>query len=184
MDPWLAYICLALYLLVLAGGWVLTLFTLPGNWVMVAAAAVFAGAMPVDAGFGVSWWTVAGLTLLALLGEGFELLASALGVKQAGGSRRGAVLAMAGSLVGAIGGGMIGLPVPVVGPIVMLLIGAALGSLGGALLGEWWKGRTWPEQWQVGKAAFWARLIGSVVKIVLATLIFALGAAAGLFFAP
>ncbi len=54
---------------------------------------------------------------LAMLGEAIEFAAGALGVGKLGGSKRAAALAVVGSLVGAIGGMFVGLPIPIVGSV-------------------------------------------------------------------
>jgi predicted KAP-like P-loop ATPase len=46
------------------------------------------------------------------------------------------------------------------------------------VIGESWKGRAWGERWQIGHAAFWGRLFGSIAKLALSSLmvVLALGA--------
>ena len=63
-------------------------------------------------------------------------------------------------------GALITFPVPILGPLVGAILLAGVGALGGALLGEWWKGRQWEQSWEVGKAAFWGRLFGTFGKIL------------------
>ena len=41
----------------------------------------------------------------------------------------------------------------------------------GAMLGEWWKGSDWDTTWQIGQAAFWGRLFGTLGKITLGSAI-------------
>lgn len=160
-----------LLILAVLAGWLLTLFNMPGNWVIVLAAVLFAWLVPPDKSrLAIEWpWLVA-LGVLALLGELAELAASALGVARVGGSKRGAALAVAGSVVGSIVGALVGFPVPFIGPIVGVLLFAAVGALAGAMLGEHWKGRSLGESWQVGQGAFWGRLLGSLAKVTIATL--------------
>ena len=50
-----------------------------------------------------------------------------------------------------------------------VLLGALAGAMAGAMVGEHWKGRSAQEGWQVGKAAFWGRLLGTVGKVVVAS---------------
>jgi hypothetical protein len=159
----------ALLILVLLVGWVLTVFSMPGNWVIVGAAAVYAWFYSSESHVALEWpWLVA-LLLLALLGELLELIAGALGVKQGGGSKRAAVLAIVGSVLGSIAGALLGLPIPVIGSLIAVLLCASLGALGGAMLGEAWKGRDWAQGWQVGQGAFWGRLAGSLAKVMIAS---------------
>jgi uncharacterized protein YqgC (DUF456 family) len=164
------YVWAILLLVVLLVGWVLTLFSMPGNWLMLLAAGVYAWLLPETSATDVTWPWLAALLVLALLGEGCELLAGALGVHQGGGSKRGAVLAVGGSLVGAVVGGFLGSWVmPVIGTMVGAVLIAAVGALGGAMLGEGWKGRTLGESWRVGQGAFWGRLLGTAAKLLVAT---------------
>ena len=103
---------------------VMTLLTLPGNWLMVITTV------------GVAWWqwdkgmfspwTLAAIVLLAVIGEVLDVATSALGVRKAGGTKRAGLGGMIGSLVGALVGTFV-IPVPVVGTV--------MGTVGGALLG-------------------------------------------------
>lgn len=158
-----------LFLLVLALAWVLTLFSMPGNWLIVAAAATFAFLGAADDKPAISWMVVAVLAGLAALGEVIEFAASALGTTRAGGSRRGALLAIGGAVVGSIVGAVVGLPIPVVGSVVGVLLFASLGAMTGAMIGESWKGRTLDESIEVGQAAFWGRLAGTLAKTGIGT---------------
>jgi hypothetical protein len=155
-------------ILVVLAGWVMTLLSLPGNWVMVAAAALFAYFAP-DDGPDISWTVVAVLAGLATLAEIVELAAGALGAAKVGGSKRGAALAAFGSMIGAVVGALVGVPIPIVGSVIGAIGFACVGALGGAMLGEHWKGRKLGESWQVGQAAFWGRLVGTLTKTAIAT---------------
>lgn len=171
---------LLLLILVLAASWVMTLFSLPGNWLMVAVAAAFAYFEPAS-GPSISWKVVLVLAAMALFGEAAELVAAALGAKRAGGSRRGALLAICGSMAGAIVGGIVGLPIPVVGSMVAAIVGAGLGALAGAMFGEAWKGRSLDESWQVGRAAFWGRIVGTLAKTTIGSAMLVVAVVAAVF---
>ncbi|HVC94867.1 MAG TPA: DUF456 domain-containing protein [Pirellulales bacterium] len=169
-------------ILAVLAGWILTLLSLPGNWLMVAAAAIFAYLAP-EGGPDISWTTVAVLGGLATLAEIIEFAAGALGAAKVGGSKRGAVLAALGSMIGAIAGAMVGAaPVPLIGSMVGAVLFACIGALGGAMLGEHWKGRDLGDSWKVGQAAFWGRLIGTLTKTAIASAMAVITIAAGLFF--
>jgi uncharacterized protein YqgC (DUF456 family) len=157
--------------IVLLAGWVLNVFGLPGNWTSLAAVALYAYLIPSGHRVWVSWWIVGAVLVLAILGEVVETFASAAGAAKVGGSRRGAVLAIIGSFIGGIVGVFVGIPVPVVGSLLGVILFASAGALGGAMLGEYWKGRDWDTTWQVGQAAFWGRMLGTVGKIVLGSVI-------------
>lgn len=161
----------ALFVLVLGVGWLLTLLSLPGNWLIVAAAAGYAWLVPDGSRWDLSWPLVGVTAALAVVGEVIEGAASALGVRRLGGSRRGAFLSVVFSFIGAIvGTGAI--PIPVVGT----LLGACLGAMAGAVVGETWKGTDPTATDAIGKAAFWGRLWGALAKIVIACAMVAVAA--------
>jgi len=156
-----------LLVLLLLAGWMMTLVGMPGNWLMVVAASVYALLVPADSPLAIGWIVVFILLGLALLGELLEFLAGALGAVHGGGSRRGAVLALAGSVLGSLVGLAVGLPVPLIGPLVAAVLFGGLGALVGAMIGETWKGRKLGESWRIGQAAFWGRLLGTLAKTVV-----------------
>ena len=157
-------------LLVLAAAlfWTPNLFGLPGNWLMIAAAILYAF-LEVGAGsrFEISWVLVIILVVLATLGEVVEFAAGAVGASHAGGSKRGAMLALLGSMVGGLVGVLVGVPVPILGPVIGALLFAGFGALVGAVLGEQWKGRDLDTSVRIGRAAFWGRLAGTMGKIIV-----------------
>jgi uncharacterized protein len=158
-----------LLIVVLLGCLALTLFGLPGNWLIVAATAIYVCLGPAHSPAAIGWKLIAVLVFIAVLGEIVELAAATMGTAKAGGSRRGAVLALAGSIVGAVVGLFVGIPIPVplVGSIFAALLFAGLGALAGAMLGELWAGKDWGTSWRIGKAAFGGRLVGTVAKMLL-----------------
>lgn len=174
------YLELFLLLVTLAAGWCLTMLSMPGNWLIVAAAALFAWLAPPES-FDISWQIVGLLLVLAVVAELLEFAASALGATKAGGSRRGAVLAIGGSVAGALIGAGVGLPIPFVGSLLGAVLFAGVGALAGAMLGETWKGRTLAESWKVGQSAFWGRLLGALAKTGIATAMVVITAVAALF---
>ncbi len=169
-------------IIVQLGLWLLNFVSLPGNWGMVSVAFFYAWLGPTGESGTLGFPTVIATVVLAGLGELIEFAAAAAGARKAGGSRRAGLLAIVGSLIGSLVGVTIGSAlVPVVGTIVGAVIFAGLGAMGGALLGEYWAGRTWDEMRPVGHAAFWGRLVGMAGKIacglgiVVATVIGLLG---------
>jgi uncharacterized protein YqgC (DUF456 family) len=144
--------------------WAANLLGAPGNWAMLLAAAVYWWFAPAGERVHFSWGVLVAMAVLAALGEVVEFAAGAAGASKAGGSKRSAALALAGSLLGGLVGLFVGLPIPVVGQIAAALIFASLGAMGGAVLGEHWKGRTLEEGMKVGQAAFWGRLWGTLGK--------------------
>lgn len=149
--------------------WCLSLVGLPGNWVMIVVAALHAWVVPDDSRWDIGWVAIGALVVLAVIGELVESGLAAAGVQRLGGSRRGMILAVFGSFIGASLGAAIGLPIPLLGTLAGIIIGAALGALAGAALGELWKGRTLDRSLEVGHAAFWGRLLGSMAKLIVAS---------------
>lgn len=171
MADVLPYLTAILLVCAIVVGWALTLVGLPGNWLMVLAAASYAWFGPVVGVMHISVSTVVATAALAAAGEIAEFVAGMWGARRAGGSRRAAVFALAGSLVGAIGGGMLGIPIPLVGPPIAAVLGGALGALVGASLAEHSRGEQVMQSWRVGQAAFWGRLLGTGIKTAIATAI-------------
>lgn len=160
--------------LVLIAGWVLTLFSLPGTWLIVIAAALYSYLVPNQWRVDVGWPAVGALLGLAVLGEVIESLTAAVGARRAGAGKSSAFLALFGSILGGICGGVLGFPIPVIGPLVAVVVGAALGAMAGAMIGEQWRGRPAEANWKVGKAAFWGRLWGTLGKIGVASVMVAI----------
>jgi uncharacterized protein YqgC (DUF456 family) len=168
MDPvWTYYLWALLLVVACCIGWLLSLVTLPGNWLIVGFAALFAWLVPVEGGRGLSWKCVIALVVLAVIGEVIEFAAGAAGAAKQGASKRSVALSMIGAIAGSILGLMAGSPVPVIGSFVMALVGGALGAFGGAYLGEAWKGR--PEEHRVaaGRGAFTGRIWGTMGKLAV-----------------
>ncbi len=160
------YVLTAMVLLVLIFiFWLLNLLNLPGNWMMSVATLMYMPLIPEDRHLAVTWPVVVALLLLATWGELVEFAASAWGVTKAGGTRWGAGLALIGSIAGGIAGVFFGLPIPILGQILAALLFAGLGALVGAVVGERIAGRQFPESMQVGRAAFWGRLLGTLGKV-------------------
>ena len=161
------YVWAALLCLVNLCAWTSTLLTLPGNWCIVAATALFAVLVQRDGQPGINWWIVGAIALLALVGEVVEFLAGAAGAAKEGGSRRGMLLAISGSVIGSLCGAFAGLPIPIVGPMIGALGGGAAGAFAGAYLGEAWKGRAENQRLAISKAALLGRLFGTMGKLAI-----------------
>jgi hypothetical protein len=153
--------------------WALTVFGMPGNWLMVATAAVYVYFLPATSPVAIDWKIVVSLLVLAGLGELLELLAGAAGAAKAGASRRSALLALVGSTLGGLLGVFVGMPIPLVGSIVAALLFAGLGAMAGAVLGEIWVGNRGDATWQIGKAAFWGRILGTLSKMLVGAVMLA-----------
>lgn len=148
-------------ILFVLGSWSLNLFGLPGNWLIVVSAVVYLLLTLPEGRL-----AIIALVVLALIGELIEFFSSAWGVARLGGSRRGALFTLVGSLVGGVLGAVVGVPIPIVGPIIAALLFGSVGALVGAMYGENLAGRQLGQSWQIGKAAFWGRLFGTLGKIL------------------
>ncbi|MEJ2602164.1 MAG: DUF456 family protein [Gammaproteobacteria bacterium] len=151
--------------------WVAIVFGLPGTWLMILAAAV------------TDWWladtpmfgtpVLLAAVGLATLGEILEFFLSAAGARGAGGSRRGAALAIVGAIVGAI----MGTPIPV--PLLGTLVGACVGAFVGSLIGDIWAGRPIFHGLEAGKGAAVGRFWGTISKLIVGgVIVVVLGVAA------
>ncbi len=176
------YVWLTLFILLIVVFWSLNFFGLPGNWLIIAVAAVWIWLGPER--FQFSWKLLVLLIVLALIGEAVEFAASVFGTKQMGGSRRGATLSVVGSIIGGILGAILGVPIPV--PIVGILIGsvlfASLGAMIGAMIGEHSQGKALKDSVKIGSAAFVGRLLGTAGKIIIGSSMMVLTVIAPFFF--
>lgn len=175
------YVWAVVLIAVVLLSWALNLLSLPGNWLIVLATFLYTLFGPVDSRVAIGWGVVATLVVLAVVGELIEFLAGVYGAARQGGSRRGAIFALGGSILGGIVGAIVGLPIPIVGPIVAAMLLASLGALAGAVIGENSLGREWGASWQIGKGAFWGRMFGTLGKIVTGSVMVVVVAVALLF---
>ena len=149
--------------------WLATIFTLPGNWFIVALAALCAWLFPERPGdeLGFTWVSVVILAVMAGLGEVVELVAGAAGAAKQGASRRAMTLSLVGAAIGSFGGAIIGVPIPVIGSLIAAVVGGALGAFAGAYLGEYWKGRLSHERLSISTGAMLGRIAGTIGKLII-----------------
>ncbi len=147
-----------------------TALGLPGLWFMVLCAACLNFFAPETSFIHVTWTGTAILLALAVTGELIEFFASAAGASKLGGSRRSGWLALIGSMLGAIAGLFIGLPIPVAGPLITSILLGGIGAAAGAIVGERWAGQDWNQSARVGLAAAVGRLLGTFGKTVCAAI--------------
>jgi hypothetical protein len=155
------------YLLLLAtdaAGLVLAAFTLPGLWLMLAAAAGYAY---LTAGHYLGYKTLIALLVLTAGSEVAELFLGGAGAKKAGASKWGIL----GGLLGAILGGIFltgFIPIPILGTV----IGICLGSFAGAFIVELLLGRPVLHSMRIGYGAAKGRLFGIAGKVTIGILMF------------
>lgn len=178
MDYFLLTTAILLLIIAITAGWVLTLLGLPGNWLMVAAAGLYAWLAPATGIAIIEATTVLAMAALAAVGELAEFGAGVWGARRAGGSRRAAVFSLIGSMLGAVGGATLGLPIPILGPPLAAVLGGATGALAGAAVAEHTRGESSSQSLKVGKAAFVGRLLGTGAKTLTATVLAALATVA------
>jgi hypothetical protein len=148
---WIYYLLL---LLICIGGIALVTMTLPGLWIMTAAAAVYSIA-PHQQRMGRH--TLIALLLLSLIGEIIEFTAGGAAARKAGGGRRAAI----GAILGAIAGGIIG---SFVLPVILTIVGICIGSFVGAAAFELSAGSEALQSLRVGLSAAKGRFLGVVWK--------------------
>jgi len=132
---------------------------LPGCWIIVAEAIIFALITKFDQGLG--WWDLAALTAMAGAAELFEFLITAYGAKKFGASNKAILAALAGGLIGAF---LLNTVVPIIGA----LLGAFLGVFVGAFLYTYAKERDRGQAFRAGLGAFMGRMGAVLVKGTIA----------------
>ncbi len=156
---------LAMALIVLNTAWLLlTALTLPGNWLMVASAVLLAWWQRDAHMF--SPWTLVAILILAAAGEILEFITSSVGVRRAGGTKKGGLGAILGGFAGLVGGSFL-IPIPILGS----LLGACAGAFAGAMLLEKHSGRSIKDAARSGTAAAQGRFLGTVYKSICGVLI-------------
>lgn len=158
MD-WLYYVLLLALLVVGIG---ITVMSLPGLWLMAAAAALYALITHGDY-LGIGGLVV--IVLLCLVGEVVETLGKARGAGKAGGSKRAMLLAAVGGILGGI---FLTIPFPIVGTIA----GVCIGAFGGAMLGQLTVHQDIEHSARVGWGAAKGTLVGILAKLAVGGVIF------------
>ncbi len=156
---WVYYILLLIALLIGLG---ITVVGLPGLWVMLLAAMVYAW---ITHRVYVGGTSLIVISVLCIVAETVELFAGAAAAKRAGAGKRAMVFASIGAIVGSILFSFI--PVPVLAQIV----GACVGAGAGALLAELSSGTTAGMSLRIGVGAAKGRLVGTLLKLVFGVVI-------------
>jgi uncharacterized protein len=176
-PAWLYYLLALLLVFGCGVAWLTTLFTLPGNWLIVGLAALFAWQLPepADGGRGMTWITVLVLLGLAVVGEIIEFGAGAAGAAKQGASRRSVALSIVGAMIGSVAGLFIGMPmIPLIGSLIAAVLAGAVGAFAGAYVGEAWKGRGEDQRIAAGRGAFSGRIWGTVAKLAVGVIMLAI----------
>lgn len=152
-------------------GWMMNVLGMPGNWLIVALGAGCYFLTREEHVVHVGLFPLIMMVVVAGLGELMEFAASAMGASRLGASKRANLLSIVGSIAGAVVGLFAGgiIPIPVVGSVIGSLLLGGVGAATGAVCGERWAGKSWDDSLQVGHAAFWGRLLGTVGKAVCGT---------------
>jgi len=151
---WFALAVLFLVLSVIA--WASSVFALPGNWIVVLLALLYAWAEGFEA---VTWWVLAIGVFCALIGEGIELMSSYIGARTSGAGRLTGIMAVVGCIIGAIAGvpfyfGLGAIP------------GTVLGAFVGAIAGEMIRRKKAGEALLAGLGAAVGRALGLTGKLI------------------
>ena len=145
-------------------GIVLASFTLPGLWLMLAGAAIYAW---LTHGFYLGSYPLVALLILALSAEIAEIFLGGAGAKKAGASFWGILGGLAGAVIGGIC--LTGLiPIPILGTI----IGICLGSFLGAFTIELMLGQPLSQSVLIGYGAAKGRFTGIIAKVAIGCVMF------------
>lgn len=170
-SPWALTAWTGFCVLLLLTGFGLNLFGFAGNWLMLGVAVLHFLLLDRGLRIGYQPGLLMILLLLALTGEGLEALSGIFGTGKAGGSRRAMLLSVFGGMLGALFGfGAGNLVVPVLGGLAGIFLLGGVGAFVGAVLGEIWKGSERSKIIEVGKGAFWGRILGTLAKTLIGTL--------------
>jgi uncharacterized protein len=137
------------------------LLSLPGLWLMAAAAGLYA---LVTRGQYLWPWGITVILGLCVVGELLEFIAGAGGAKKAGGSKRSMLF---GTVGGIAGGLLLSIPVPVIGTIA----GVCLGAFAGATLAQLTVAKDARHSALVGIGAAKGTLLGILLKLSIGVVI-------------
>jgi uncharacterized protein YqgC (DUF456 family) len=160
MLPWLYFVILFLFLI---GGLVLVAFTLPGLWLMTAAAGGYAALTHFKY---VGPYTLTTLLGLSLIAEIIDFAWGGVAAKQAGGGKPSVI----GGVIGGILGGIFLSIIPI--PIVSTIVGVCVGAFIGAAVLEMLYGRETAHSLQIGLGAAKGKFLGIVAKFVFGGIMF------------
>ncbi len=157
-------VLLAGFMFVLGIVLLLSVFGLPGNWIMLGLVAVYHFVLPVESPLGVGYWAIA--LGVAVLGEVLEFLLQVKQAKKYGSSTTGTVGGVIGALVLAV----------MMAPLffgIGAFVGALLGAFLGCFLFELLRGQDARAAAQAAKGAMFGRFLGTVCKLACGVVIWA-----------
>lgn len=135
-GEWIYYPAALLLLLANLVGWAGNFYRLPGNWLIVANVILATTLLPAKPnGLGLTWFTIALLIALAILGETFHVVSRRHRLLTAEGNPPVKKKILVGAGLGSLTCVLAGLSVPVIGSL-LAVVGAVGGAAGGAWLGS------------------------------------------------
>jgi uncharacterized protein YqgC (DUF456 family) len=143
-------------------GLILAAFTLPGLWLMLAGAAVYAW---LTHGYYLGIKSLIALLVLATIAEIAEVFLGGAGAKKAGASGWGVF----GGIIGGIIGGIF-LTGLIAIPILGTIIGICIGSFAGAFIVELIMGQTLSQSALIGLGAAKGKITGIAGKVMIGLL--------------
>lgn len=164
---WLLFVVAAAFAILGAVCVVLVVLQLPGGWIMLALAGVIEfvdrAYLPEGSPPTFPLWLLVTVLVLMVIGEIIEFISAAEGARRGGSSRRGAIGALIGGVVGAI---VLTPPLMFI-PIVGTLIGAIIGTFAGAVVGEITAAdrKTMRQSVKPATGAAIGRIAGTVAKV-------------------
>ncbi len=138
MD-WMLYVVASVFALIGLVCVGLVMLQLPGAWIMLALAVVIElfdhWYLSDEPAVTFGWWWLGGCAVLLGIGELIELVASVVGAKKGGATKRG----MWGALIGGIAGAIVfqvAVPIPIFGALVGAIVGTFVGAIVGEMSGQ------------------------------------------------
>ena len=140
----------------------LSVFGLPGNWILLGLVALFHFLHPGNSGLGILYWVIA--IAIAVAGEALEFGLQVAQAKKHGSSNTGTVGGMIGAIAGAI----------LLAPLffgIGALVGAVIGAWTGCFIFELAKGRGANEAANAALGAMLGRFMGTICKLACGAVI-------------
>ncbi len=153
---------IAAFMFVLGIVFMLSIFGLPGNWIMIFLLAVYHFAVPGHSPLGITYWCI--VLGVAVIGEVLEFFLQVKQSKKYGSSTTGTVGGVIGAIIGAI----------MLAPFLFgigAFIGALLGAWTGCFLFELLRGQEAQAAMRAALGAMFGRFLGTVCKLTCGVVI-------------